>query len=109
MGEKRKKLVEKFGYDTKNAAHLIRLLRMGIEFLSTGKLNVMREDAKQLIQIKKGEFSLEKIKEMAEKLFDDARQSLINCSLPEEPEYKKAEDMLMNIIHAKNKELEATS
>lgn len=32
MGAKRRALVEKFGYDTKNASHLIRLLRMGIEF-----------------------------------------------------------------------------
>ena len=29
MGEKRKQLVERFGFDTKNAAHLIRILRMG--------------------------------------------------------------------------------
>lgn len=33
MGEKRKRLVRKFGYDTKNACHLIRLLKMGIEFI----------------------------------------------------------------------------
>jgi len=30
MGDKRKKLVSKYGYDCKNAAHLIRLLNMGI-------------------------------------------------------------------------------
>ena len=34
MGAKRKELVAKHGYDTKNAAHLIRLLRMGIEFMN---------------------------------------------------------------------------
>jgi uncharacterized protein len=31
MGAKRKQLVEQFGFDCKNAAHLIRILRMGIE------------------------------------------------------------------------------
>lgn len=33
MGEKRKAMVRKYQYDVKNAAHLIRLLRMGAEFL----------------------------------------------------------------------------
>jgi len=52
MGAKRKSLVEKFGYDTKNAAHLILLLRMGIEFLSVGVLHVKRHDAQELLEIK---------------------------------------------------------
>jgi predicted nucleotidyltransferase len=99
MGAKRKALVEKFGYDTKNAAHLVRLLRMGIEFLATGQLNVMRPDAPQLIRIKKGEYTLEKIKSMAEGLFDDARKALMLCKLPEEPDHEKAEYILMEMIH----------
>lgn len=49
MGEKRKALVEKWGYDCKNASHLIRLLRMGIEFLNYGILTVYRDDAEDLI------------------------------------------------------------
>lgn len=99
MGEKRKALVKQFGYDTKNAAHLIRLLRMGIEFLATGQLNVMRKDAQQLISIKKGEYTLEWIKEQAEMLFDDARTALIHSKLPEEPDYHKAEQLLIHIIN----------
>lgn len=42
MGEKRKAMVRKYQYDVKNAAHLIRLLRMGTEFLTTGELQVYR-------------------------------------------------------------------
>jgi len=101
MGEKRKVLVTKFGYDTKNAAHLIRLLRMGIEFLCTGELNVMRPDAKQLIAIKRGEYSLEKIKGMSDELFNDAREALIKCELPNEPDYKSAEKLMMEMIEEK--------
>ena len=37
MGEKRKAMVRKYQYDVKNAAHLIRLLRMGAEFLESGR------------------------------------------------------------------------
>lgn len=41
MGEKRKVLVEKYGYDTKNAMTLFRLLDEGIELLETGKLTIL--------------------------------------------------------------------
>jgi predicted nucleotidyltransferase len=61
MSQKRKQLVDKWGYDCKNASHLIRLLRMGIEFLTDGKLQVFREDAPELIDIKTGKWSLEKV------------------------------------------------
>lgn len=98
MGEKRKQLVEKFGYDTKNAAHLIRLLRMGIEFLSEGTLHVEREDAPQLIEIKNGEWKLEKVKSEAEKLFSLAQEAYVRSTLPPEPDYKKADKLTMNIV-----------
>ena len=61
MGAKRKNLVEKYGYDCKNAAHLIRLLRMGTEFLIDGQLYVLRHDASQLLEIKRGEWTLDQV------------------------------------------------
>lgn len=85
MGEKRKKLVEKYGYDTKNASHLIRLLRMAIEFLNEGKLYVQRNsDATELLDIKKGKWTLEKIKSEADRLFKLADESYVKSSLPNE-------------------------
>lgn len=98
MGEKRKILVEKFGYDTKNASHLIRLLRMGIEFLIEGKLNVEREDASELLDIKMGRWSLDRIKQEASILFEQAREAYIKSPLPNEPDKEKAEKLCMNII-----------
>jgi len=82
MGEKRWRLVEKFGYDTKNASHLIRLLRMGIEFLNEGEMHVQREDATQLLEIKNGGWSLEKVKKEAEHLFKRAERVYDNSTLP---------------------------
>jgi predicted nucleotidyltransferase len=98
MGEKRKKLVEQFGYDTKNAAHLIRLLRMGIEFLADGNLQVFREDAAELKDIKQGKWGLEKVKREAESLFALAREANVRSPLPPQPDYHKAEQLLMSII-----------
>jgi predicted nucleotidyltransferase len=98
MGEKRKALVEKHGYDTKNAAHLIRLLRMGIEFLAEGELHVARGDAEQLLAIKRGEWSLDKVKEESERLFRLAEEVYVRSTLPDRPDEGKVEELVGEMI-----------
>lgn len=98
MGKKRKGLVEKYGYDTKNASHLIRLLKMGIEFLTEGNLYVEREDATQLLSIKRGEWTLEQVKKEAEQLFNLAQEAYIQSKLPDKPDIANAEMLLMKIL-----------
>jgi len=98
MGEKRKILVEHFGYDTKNAAHLIRLLRMGIEFLHEGILHVTRPDAQELLAIKKGEWTLEEVKKEAERLFKQAEEEFVNSKLPDVVDEKYVEKFLVDMI-----------
>jgi predicted nucleotidyltransferase len=100
MGEKRKRLVKKFGYDTKNAAHLIRLLKMGVEFLERGSLNVARhEDAQFLLDIKLGKWSLEDVKDAATLLFNLARMAKNNSTLPDKPDTEKADKIVSSIIY----------
>lgn len=98
MGDKRRKLVEKFGFDTKNAAHLVRLLRMGIEFLKDGNLQVLREDASQLLEIKRGEWSLERITTEADRLFAVAEQAFLNSGLPESVDRDAVNDLCVDVI-----------
>lgn len=98
MGDKRKKLVEQHGYDTKNAAHLIRLLRMGIECLNEGTVNVFRHDAEQLKAIKRGEWELNQVKEEADRLFKIMDTAYVNSKLPFRPDVEKAEKLLVEII-----------
>jgi predicted nucleotidyltransferase len=71
MGAKRKELVEKFGYDTKNAMHIIRLTREGMELAKTGEMNVSRTDADELINIRRGCYSLEQVKKYASELITE--------------------------------------
>lgn len=104
MGEKRKRLVEKYGYDTKNAAHLIRILRMGIEFLTDGELHVLRGDAQQLLEIKAGEWSLEKIKVESEKLFRLAELAYVNSSLPAKPDHEKVSQLCVDMAECWRRE-----
>jgi len=98
MGEKRKRLVEKFGYDTKNAAHLIRLLRMGIEFLSDGILHVKRQDSQQLLEIKRGEWTFDQVKSEAEKLFVLAEKAYEQSKLPEKLSMDLVNKLCVEII-----------
>ncbi len=98
MGQKRKSLVERFGYDTKNAAHLIRLLRMGIEFLADGILYVKRHDTEQLLQIKRGEWSLDQVKAEADKLFALSEHAYKQSRLPEGPNREEINRLCVEII-----------
>lgn len=97
MGEKRKRLVQQLGFDAKNASHLIRLLRMGIEFMESGVLQVRRADAAELLAIKQGQWSLERIQEEADRLFDKAEQVIETSPLAEEPDHARANQLLVKL------------
>ena len=65
MGAKRKSLYEKIGYDAKYASHSIRLMRMGQEYLLNGFPQVYRTaDREELLEIKEGRWSLEKLQQL---------------------------------------------
>lgn len=102
MGEKRKALVDEHGYDTKNAAHLIRLLRMAIEALRDGELIVDRGgyDANELLAIKRGEWDLERVWEEAERLFRRAEDACDRSSLPARPDWDKVNRLCMEVVDA---------
>lgn len=59
-------LEEKFGYDTKHAAHLFRLLKMAGEIMTTGQVNVWREDRDEILAVRGGQWSYERLVEWAE-------------------------------------------
>lgn len=99
LGDKRKGLVLKHGYDSKNAAHCIRLLRMAGEFLATGIMQVHRTDAEELLQIKRGEWELARVKSHAEELFGAMREAKEHSPLPEGPDTVAAEHLLVEILH----------
>jgi hypothetical protein len=98
MGAKRKALAKEMGYDTKNASHLIRLLRMGIEFMSEGILHVERDDAPELLEIKKGEWSLMRVQQHADEMFALSREAVVRSNLPAKPDREKAEALSIEII-----------
>lgn len=99
MGSKRKALVERFGYDTKYAAHLIRLLRMGVEYLSHGCLFVYRDDAEELLTIKQGGWSFERVQREADRLFGTIKDADAISPLPKEPDTEAVKALVMDIVY----------
>lgn len=101
MGEKRKSLVDKFGFDTKNCSHAIRLLRMGIEYLTEGRLYVdrgMKGDAPQLLSIKHGAWTLDQAKAEAEHLMKRAEAAYDSCKLPPKVDTQKIDKLVTEIV-----------
>jgi len=94
----RAKLEEKYGYDTKHAAHLMRLITEGKELLTTGFITFPRPDAELLLDIRNGKWKYEELIEKTEgyeKLFEVL---YLNSVLPNKPNRKKIDKLCINII-----------
>jgi predicted nucleotidyltransferase len=89
-------LIAKIGYDSKHALHLVRLLRMGIEILETGKVIVLRPDAQELLAIKRGEYTKDQILRMAASLEERLNEAYDHTHLPDEPNTPKIEAWLIS-------------
>jgi len=90
---------EKFGFDGKNALHLIRLFRTCMELLETGKMNVKRPDAEELISIRRGAWTYEKIIEQAQIMEKQINSLyLTSTTLPENPNYELLEKLCVSTI-----------
>lgn len=89
---------EKFGYDGKHAYHLIRLLRMCIEILESGKVIVKRPDFEDLLEIRNGLWSYDKLIEEAEKLDKKCEELYKISTLPNKPNINKIDELGMELI-----------
>ncbi len=99
MGEKRKVLVSKYGYDCKNAAHCIRLLATAIDLLKTREIKVYRtEDRAKLIDIKTGKWDLERVKEYADELKAEFDRLSQKPDLPLKVDQDKVQSILLETM-----------
>jgi hypothetical protein len=103
MGEKRRKIVEQIGYDTKNAMTLIRILRDGQRLLIDGKMDTYRtKDKEFLLNIKKGQLSMDEIQKLADEEFHKNEEAYKLSTLPEENNPNKINELLVDVIEAEN-------
>lgn len=85
--------------DGKNLMHCRRLLDMAIEIATEKTIKVRRPNAKQLLSIRKGEVSLEKIIEDAEMDIEKLDKLFEKSDLPDDIDTKFVNDLLLEIRH----------
>lgn len=96
--EKRAELEKKFGFDCKHASHLVRLLRMAREILETGKVLVKRPDAEELLAIRAGAWTYEKIISFAESENKNLEELVKTSSLPKTPDMLFWDTLVRDIV-----------
>lgn len=99
--KKRAPLEEKFGFDTKHASHLVRLIRMGEEILKTGKVNVDRTeiDAEELKSIRAGAWTYEQIEQYAESKDKEFEDLYNTTTLPRSVDINKINELCIEVVH----------
>ncbi len=82
----------------KHAMHLIRLLITGTEILEGKGINTYREKERELfLDIRKGKFSYNQVFDMVDEYERNFRSAALNTALPEEPNYKRVEELMLEI------------
>jgi predicted nucleotidyltransferase len=91
-------LEEKYGYDTKHGMHLVRLMRMGHEIVSTGKVIVKRPDAKELLEIRAGAWTYERLLEFAENMEKYIEVAAGSSPLPRAPNREALDKLCIDLV-----------
>lgn len=95
---KRAELEALHGYDTKHAGHLYRLLVMCREILTTGKVIVKRPDASEILAIRNGAWSYERLVEWAERQDAELQEIAAASALPKAPDIERIDRELVEIV-----------
>lgn len=95
---KRAALEEKYGYDSKHAGHLVRLMKMCKEILLTGNVIVKRPDREELLSIRNGAWTYEKIIDWADKQDKELNEIYKNSKLPHNPDIKRIDKLCIEIV-----------
>lgn len=78
----RSELEEKYGYDVKAAMHTLRLLYECKEILHSGRITLPRPERDLLIRVRTGKYTLERVLDMANRLFMECAEEEKKSILP---------------------------
>jgi hypothetical protein len=84
-------------YDSKNMIHTIRLLQSCEQIFKTGSLHIRVDNREELLDIKAGNLSYESVMQKAEKLISSIEYYHSVSRLPDYPDIKKTEKILIDI------------
>lgn len=86
------------GYDTKHGMHLVRLMRMAIEILTTGQVLVKRPDAAELLSIRRGAWPYDRLMLWAEEVERKIQGDAAISKLPHSPDKNAIDRLLVGIV-----------
>lgn len=98
----RHKLEVKCGYDSKHGSQLVRLLRMGYEIITENKVIVKRPDREELLSIKNGNWSYDKLIEYANEMQLKLDDSYKTTKLPKSVDYEKINNLYHQLYEEYN-------
>jgi len=94
----REELLLKYGFDTKFASHLIRLMLEGIELLETGEIKFPLRERQLILDVKLGKWTINKILDFSNDL-EKKIEELGNIStLPDKPNVEELEKFTINTL-----------
>jgi len=94
----RAKLEKKFGYDTKHASHLVRLITQSKELLITGEIKFPRPDADFLMSIKNGSMTYDELLEFIAGFEETIDKIADDSSLPLKPNKEVIDKLCVEIV-----------
>ena len=94
----RPELVDKFGYDTKYAGHIIRLGTQGIEILATGRMTLPMkpEDRTLVLDVRTGKYTLAEVSKLIIMAEEGIEKAYAESTLPLWPNKKYVESWMIN-------------
>lgn len=93
----RPELEAAYGYDTKFAMHLIRLLGEAKEFVERGEITLPRPNAAELIEIRLGKYALSEVVAKAKQLQREAIEAKERSSLPESVDREEVSHLIASV------------
>lgn len=95
---RRSALEAEFGYDTKHGMHLVRLLRMGAEIVETGQVHVRRDDREELLSIRAGAWSYDRLIDHADALHARVQAAAPTSPLPAAPDEPALDALCADLV-----------
>ena len=90
----RPELEKKYGYDVKAAMHTLRLLYECKEILQAGTITLPRPERDLLIRVRTGKYNLERVLDMANRLFAECENEREKSILPDRIDRKAVSKLL---------------
>jgi hypothetical protein len=97
MNVKRPELVERYGFDTKYAGHIVRLGFQGIEYMASGSFTIPMPDYEQemVLDIREGRMSENEVLTLAGELEAELKAGIDSSPLPDKPDYDAVNHFLI--------------